>query len=136
MALALRRRYSGFMARPRVARARTRVVHHVRRGASNLKARNKHRLPALVAAGFFGFLKGNGTAIPHIEKLGVEGTYGLAAFMAAQMGKAPAWVDHAATGLLAVALHEAAQSFGGGTSGDFDAGQLEFDDDDVDAAQG
>ena len=93
-------------------------------------------MPALAAAGFFGFLKGKGVDIPHIDKLGVEGTYGLVAFMAAQMGKAPAWVDHAATGLLAVALHEAAQGFAGGTSGDFDTGALEFDDSDLDAAQG
>jgi hypothetical protein len=131
MAFALRRRASGFMRRPRVARARTRLVHVGRRVASRAGAASKHRMVALGAAAVTGFAKGKGIEIPHIDKLGVEGTYGAALFLWATTGKAPAWADHAATGLLAVAVHEAMQEVGGDTSGDFDAGALDFDDQDL-----
>lgn len=130
MAFALRRRYSGFMARPRVARTRTRAVAVARRVGHSVKAKNKHRMVALAAAGITGFLKGKGTEIPHIDKLGVEGTYG-GLFLLWSMSGGPAWVDHAATGLLAVAIHEAAQEAGGGTSGDFDEGSMGFDEADA-----
>jgi hypothetical protein len=125
MALALRRRFGGF--RPRVARARTRIVTVARRVGSTVKQKNKHRMVALGAAAAAGFARGSGTTIPHVEKLGVEGTYG-GLFLLWAMSGGPAWVDHAATGLLSVAIHQAAQEAGGGTSGDFDAGALDFDD--------
>lgn len=123
---ALRRRFSGF--RPRVARVRTRVVAVARRVGTTARQKNKHRIVALGAAALTGFLKANGTNVPHIDKLGVEGTYG-AAFLLWAMSGGPQWVDHAATGLLAVAVNQAAQEIGGGTSGDFDAGALDFEDD-------
>ena len=126
-ALARRRRFGGF--RPRFARTRTRFVAVARRVGANVRQKNKHRLVALGAAGLAGWMKATGTDLPHVDKLGVEGTYG-GLFLLWAMSGGPQWVDHAATGLLAVAVHQAAQEAAKpGTSGDFDAGALDFEDD-------
>jgi|FLYL01.1.fsa_nt_gi hypothetical protein len=90
----------------RVIRAGGRAIGRgVRRGfsaAARVARDEKHTIVAVLAAAGVGLLKRTGTALPHIEALGVAGTYGLGAWMAARYTRNQT-LAHVATGLLSVA---------------------------------
>lgn len=72
----------------------------------------KHTITALLAAGALGLAKRQDVELPHFEAVGVPATYGLAAWVAARFTKSRV-LEHAATGLLSVAVYELAA---GGTA--------------------
>jgi hypothetical protein len=70
----------------------------------------KHTLTALATAGVNGWMRGKGYAPPHIEALGVEGTYGIAAWAIGKKFKSPV-AAHMATALLSIALDRKAEAW-------------------------
>lgn len=65
----------------------------------------KHRIVALGAAAALGMAEKNGIALPKFEGIGAAATYGLAAMVLGKMTKSR-MLDHAATGLLSVAIYQ------------------------------
>lgn len=115
------------MAKRRFALARARTARTLRvvgrKGASAAvkEAREgRHTIAAVVAAGALGYLEKQGTQLPHVRQIGVSGTYGLGAYILGRMTKNE-YIKHAATGLLAVAIHDYVKE-GPSTSGDDDLG--------------
>lgn len=89
-----------------------------KRGPSRKKARStgltvikkraydeRHKLVAVGAALALGIAEKQGINLPHIEKLGVAGTYGLAAFLLSKPLKST-FLDQLATGFLSVSLYK------------------------------
>ena len=64
----------------------------------------KHTIAALVTAAALGYAKKEDMDIPHIDALGVPGTVGAALWLAGRMMKSRT-LSHAATGALAIAVH-------------------------------
>lgn len=101
----------------RRARASTRRVasagaNLARRGASataKAAAEERHTLVALGAAGAAGYMRREGMLdnLPHIDAIGVEGTYGLAAWALGRWMRSRV-SSHVATGLLAIAVNRLA----------------------------
>jgi hypothetical protein len=123
MARALRR--SGFRA-PKI-RYRNRYIRAGRRGvsrAAQVAREEKHTIAAVGAAAVCGLAESRNIEIPHVDALGVAGTYGVAAYLAGRYMKSKT-LSHVATGLLSVAAYKAAAAMeGGGTSGDFIEGEI------------
>lgn len=67
----------------------------------------KHRIVAIGAAAGLGMAERHGVALPKIEGIGVAATYGVAAMILGKMTKSR-MLDHAATGLLSVAIYQLA----------------------------
>jgi hypothetical protein len=65
----------------------------------------KHTLAALGAAAALGYMSRTGTTLPHIEAIGVPGTYALAAYALGEMTKSRT-LSHMATGLGAIAVYD------------------------------
>lgn len=76
----------------------------------------KHRIVAIAAAAGLGMAEKNGVALPKIEGIGVAATYGLAAMVLGKMMKSR-MLDHAATGLLSVAIYQLASGGVHGVAG-------------------
>lgn len=81
----------------------------------------KHTITALAAAGALGLAERNDIPIPYIEMLGKAGTLGAVAWIAGRF-TGNNTMQHVATGLLSVAVHELAKgkpkAAGGGVAGD------------------
>jgi len=136
----VRRKVVGFM-RPVATRTRTRIVQVGRRVGSAVAMRARRRkemFGAVVAAGIVGHLEGSGTDLPGvIDGLGVPGSYGLYALLASEANIGGKWTEAAATGLLSAGIYATMKDKAGGgstTEGDFDTGEVPFDE--ADEAQG
>jgi len=75
---------------------------------------------ALIAAGVLGLAEREGIRIPHFGAVGEAGTIGIAAVVAARSGLLPANMrriaEHAATGLLSIAVYDFARTAGGASA--------------------
>jgi len=69
----------------------------------------KHTLASVGAAAVLGYMARSGTTLPHVDALGVAGTYGLVAW-AAGRGMRNRTLSHIATGLLSVQAYSWARS--------------------------
>lgn len=115
MAMVLARRPSRVVqafrrASPVVTRTRTKLVRvggRVGRAVYRKALDRKHKIAAVGTAFAVGWLKkeGNLDKFPHIDKLGVLGTYGLGLAFAGEYFKS-ATMDHISTGLLAIAAYQ------------------------------
>jgi len=89
-----------------------RAGHLARRGGVRVARAawdEKHTIFAVGAAGVLGYMEGSGQQpLPHIQQLGVYGTYGAGLWMLGRMTGSPT-VKHAATGLLCVAVNRYAR---------------------------
>lgn len=80
----------------------------------------KHTIAAVIAAAAVGYVdRPGGVELPHVNALGVAGTYGLALWAAGRYTKNP-MLQHAATGLLAVAAHDFVKNRPAAAGGDDD----------------
>jgi len=89
-------------------RYRTRTVKVARRGvstAARVAREEKHTLVAVGAAGALGYAERTDMEIPHIEALGVAGTFGAVAFGIGHYFK-NRFARHLATGFLSVAAYK------------------------------
>jgi len=102
------------MARTAIARrtpARSsprRAYPVVRRAASRAATAvrdEKHTLAAIATAAALGYAARQGTQIPHLAQLGVEGTVGVALWFGSRMTRSRT-LEHMATGALAVAAYD------------------------------
>lgn len=91
-------------------RTRTRIVQAARRvGSAGARAARdqRHMFYAAAAAGALGYAsRPGGIELPHIQALGVAGTYGLVAAGLAMAKIGGETVRHAATGLLCAAIYD------------------------------
>jgi hypothetical protein len=115
---------------------RAKVKHHARRAfgaASRVAQAEKHTVTALAAAAALGYASRPGkdgapsmaSKLPKVDALGVAGTYGALAWLAAKQTKNPT-LAHVATGLLSIAAYK----FGAGekTAGDDEEASGDLDD--------
>jgi len=87
------------------------VLRTARRGASKLQEHRKQvkgMAIAAAAAGVFGYMQAKDVKVPKIDALGTTGTYGLAAAAVYAVTDSD-MAAHIATGLLSVAIYNAAQ---------------------------
>lgn len=93
--------------RPLVSGRRRRVASRLASHAQRVAADEKHRLYAAGAAGLIGYAEKSGWNLPHVDALGVAGTYGLGGWLALKAGLIKGKTfSHAVTGLLAVAAYQ------------------------------
>lgn len=84
----------------------------------------KHTLAAVGAAALLGYMSRSGEAnLPHINALGVPGTYGAALWAIGRMGKSRV-ASHMATGLLSIAAYEMVRTGAIGGSGGAPGGSM------------
>lgn len=90
------------------------VVRRVGSAASVAAASEKHTMVALLAAGAAGYARREGMLdqLPHIDALGVEGTYGALAWAVGKYTR-NRMASHLATGLLCIAVNRLAAEGGG-----------------------
>ncbi len=104
---------------------RTKYVKVARRGVS-MAAREareeKHTLYALGAAAALGYAERQEYDLPHVEAVGVAGTYGVLAWIIGKYTKNRS-ARHMATGLLSIAVNRFAAG-DEGTSGDMVEGEI------------
>lgn len=106
------------MPRGAIRRGGARVA---RAGAAAAQA-EKHTLAAIGAAAALGYMSRTGEAnLPHINALGVPGTYGVALWGIGKMMKSRT-ASHMATGLLSIAAYEMVRTGAIGGSGGGGAG--------------
>jgi hypothetical protein len=75
--------------------------------AARTAIEEKHRMGALLAAAGLGLAEKQGIALPTFPGFGAAATYGVAVMIAGRMMKSK-MLDHAATGLLSVAIYQLA----------------------------
>lgn len=103
---------------PKVGRAAGRLARRGAGAAAAVAKDEKHTIAAVGAAAVLGYMERQGSTLPHINALGMAGTYGLVAWGAARMTKSRT-AAHVATGLLSVAAYQATRTstfFGGGAA--------------------
>src|SRR5262245_12534880 len=115
MAMVLARRPSRVVAAfrraaPIATRTRTRLVRvgsRFGRAAARKAIDRKHKFAAVGTGFVVGYMSKEGTLdkLPHIDKLGVLGTYGLGLAFAGDFFKSPT-LDHISTGLLSIAAYQ------------------------------
>lgn len=88
------------------------VRHAARRGAgaaARLALEERHTIAAVITGAVAGYMRRSGTTIPHVSALGIPGTWGAAAWLAARYTKSRT-LGHVATGLLTIAAYEMTSS--------------------------
>lgn len=107
------------MAPPAKKKSRTKVVYRTtvaaaKRGATvAVKAAWQERatIVSLISGGALGYMEGSGKKLPHIEKLGVSGTWGVGLYLGGRAAKSPTAVM-AGTALMTIAIYQAAFAAG------------------------